>query len=280
MSVRSVFGIICLRLSSISDSALSSCFSGARIDLNAEDNAIALALAECSPRPYAELIKSNIPGPSSSRSARSAALRPSPPSTMKVSPIGPSTSNPTRVELSVQLEMLSQKPRSVKRKTPGSAEKDRPVLAKVPKLGASSSSLSTPVKKPEWTQSPPAEAPTVSSSQPHSRSVAKAKSLLGGAVEQPLAVMPLTVLNPPKNSVRSPSRRAKELKRKDPESKIGGDGDSLLLNFELATGAVSSILKDSDLERSKALPVDEALALSLQGVAFVSSYILSCLFPF
>ena len=29
--------------------------------------------------------------------------------------------------------------------------------------------------------------------------------------------------------------------------------------------AVSSILKDSDLGRSKALPVDEALALSLQG---------------
>ena len=68
--------------------------------------------------------------------------------------------------------------------------------------------------------------------------------------------------------------------RKDPESKIGGDGDSLLLNAELAVGAVSSILKDSDLERSKALPVDEALALSLQGVASVSSYILSCLFPF
>ena len=81
-------------------------------------------------------------------------------------------------------------------------------------------------------------------------------------------------------SVRSPSRRAEELKGKDPESKIGGDGDSLLLNTELTAGAVSSILKDSNLERSKALPVDEALALSLQGVASVSSYILWCLFPF
>ena len=80
-------------------------------------------------------------------------------------------------------------------------------------------------------------------------------------------------------SVRSPSRRAEELKRKDPK-KIDGDGDSLLLNVELAAGAVSSILKDSDLERLKALPVDEALALSLQGVASVSSFVLSCLFPF
>ena len=184
VSVRSVFGITCLRSSSISDSVLSSCFPGARIDLSAEDNAIVLALVECSPRPYAELIKSDIPGPSSSRSACSAALRPSPPSTMKVSPVGPSAANPTRGELLVQLETLSRKPRSVKRKSPGSAEKDRPVLAKVPKLGASTSSLSTPIRKPERAQSPPTEAPTVSSSQPHSRFAAKAKSLLGGAVEQ------------------------------------------------------------------------------------------------
>ena len=280
MSVCSVFGITCLRSSSISDSALSSCFSGARIDLNAEDNSIALALAECSPRPYAELIKSDIPGPSSSRSARSAALRPSPPSTMKVSPVGPYAANPTRGELLVQLETLSRKPRSVKRKTPGSAKKDRPDLAKVLKLGASSSSPSAPIRKPERAQSPPAEAPTVSSSQPHSRFAAKAKSLLGGAVKQPLAVTPLTVWNPPTKSVRSPSRRAEELKRKDPKSKIGGDGDSLLLNAELVAGVVSSILRDFDLERSKALPIDEALTLSLQGVASVSSYILSCMFPF
>ena len=68
--------------------------------------------------------------------------------------------------------------------------------------------------------------------------------------------------------------------RKDSESKIDDGGDSLLFNAELAAGAVSSILKDSDLERSNALPVDEALALSLQGVASVSSCILSCLFPF
>ena len=163
-------------------SALSTCFSGARIDLDAEDNAIALALAECSPRPYTELIKSDIPGPSSSRSARSAVLRPPPPSTMRVSPIGPSAAKPTKGELLAQLETLSRKPRSLKRKTPGSVEKDRPTLAKVPKLGASSSSPSTHVRKPEWAQSPPAEAPTDSSSQPRFGSAAKAKSLLGGVV--------------------------------------------------------------------------------------------------
>ena len=52
-----------------------------------------------------------------------------------------------------------------------------------------------------------------------------------------------------------------ELKRKDSET--GGDGNSLLLNAELAAGAVSSILKDSDLKKLSTMPVDEALALSL-----------------
>ena len=97
---------------------------------------------------------------------------------------------------------------------------------------------------------------------------------------EPLAVMPMTVWNPPTKSVRSPFPRAEELRRKDPESRISGDGDSLLLNAKLAADAVSSILKDFDLKRSSALPVDEALALSLQGVASVSSHTLSCLISF
>ena len=66
-----------------------------------------------------------------------------------------------------------------------------------------------------------------------------------------------------------------ELKKKGSET--GGDGDSLILKAELATGAVSSILKDSDLKRSGVLLVDKALALSLKGVASVSSHILSYL---
>ena len=99
MSVRSVFGITCVRSLNISDSASSSCFPGARIDLSAKDNVLALALAECPARPYAELIKSDIPGPSSLRSACSDALRPSPPATTRVSPTEPSASNPTRGEL-------------------------------------------------------------------------------------------------------------------------------------------------------------------------------------
>ena len=131
-------------------------------------------LAECPVRPYAELIKLDIPGPSSSRFARFAVLRSSPPSTMKVSPTGPSTAKPTKGELLARLETLSRKPRSVKRKALDSAKKDR--------LASSSS---------------PAKDPKVLSLQSRSESAAKAKGSSGRAAEQPLVVMPITVWNPP-----------------------------------------------------------------------------------
>ena len=250
-----------MRSLGISNSALFVCFLGVRPDLSPEDNVIAQELAECPPHPYTKLIKSDIPGPLSSRSNRSAALRPSPPSTMKASPLGPSAAKSTMGELLAMVETLSRKSWSVKRKTLDSVEKDHPAWGKVPKLGPSSSSLSTHVQMSGQALSPPAEVSKVLSSQPRSGSAAKVKGSSGRAVEQPLAVMPITVWNPPAQSVKPPSSRAEELKMKDSET--GGDGDSLLLNAEFATGAVLSILKDSDLKRLSALPVDEALALSL-----------------
>ena len=182
MSIRSILCITCVRSSNISDSAFPSCFPGARIDLSVEDNVIALALAECPARPYAELIKSNIPGPSNLRYSRSTASRPSPAPTMRVPPIGLSATTPTRGEILVQLGALSRKPRSAKRKNSSSTEKDRPILAKVQKLGASSSSPSTHVRKPKRAPSPPSEAPITLSSQPRSRSTAEAENRLGEVV--------------------------------------------------------------------------------------------------
>ena len=264
-----------MRLLGISNSALTSCLSGVQPDLSPEDNVIAQELAECSPRPYSELIRSDIPCPSSLRSTRSAALRPSPSSAMKFSHVGPSTAKPTKGELLARVETLSRKSWSVKRKTSDSVEKDRPAWGKVPKLGASSSSLSTYVRVSGQVLSPPAEVPKALSSKPRSGSAAKAKDSSGRTAEQPLEVMPITVWNPPAQSVKPPSSRAEEFKRKG--SKTDRDGDSLLLNAELTAGAISSILKDYDLKRSGTLPVKEALALSLQGVASVSSHILPCL---
>ena len=155
----------------------------------------------------------------------------------------------------------------MKRKKSSSTDKDRPVSVKVQKVGASPSSST---RRLERAHSPVAEAPMFMSSPPPSKPTVKVKNILGGAVEQPLAAMPITIWNPPSESARSPPRRAEKLKRKNMESKVDEDEDFLLVNAELAAGAISSVLKDSDLGRSKALPVDEALTLSLQGVASVS----------
>ena len=48
-----------------------------------------------------------------------------------------------------------------------------------------------------------------------------------------------------------------------------GSEDSLLSHAELAAGAVSSILRHSDLRKVEALSVEEALALLLQRTASV-----------
>ena len=54
----------------------------------------------------------------------------------------------------------------------------------------------------------------VTSSLPPSKPDVEAKNLLDGVVEQPLAVMSITVWNSPSESVRPPPRRVEELKRK------------------------------------------------------------------
>ena len=43
----------------------------------------------------------------------------------------------------------------------------------------------------------------------------------------------------------------------------------MLSHVELAAGAVSSIIRDSDLKKVDALSVEEALALTLRGIASV-----------
>ena len=236
--------------------------SGIRPNLSPEDKVIKRELAGCLPHAYSELIRSDIPGSSGSRSSHPATLRPTPPSVMKFSHEGPPVVKPTKGELLGQVETLSRRSRSVKRKTLDSHEKGRPSWVKVPKLGTSSSSPSTHVRVLGKALPPPAEVLRAPSLQPRSGSAAKAKDSSGRAVEPLLEVMPITVWSPPAQSAEPPYSRAEELRGKRPEA--NGDGDSLLFNVELAVGTVSSILRDSDLRRSGALPVEEALALSLQ----------------
>ena len=88
------------------------CLSGIRPNLSPEDKVIKRELAECIPRAYSELIRSDIPGSSGSRSSHPSTLRPSPPSIMKFSHDGPLVVKPTKGELLSRVETLSRRSRS------------------------------------------------------------------------------------------------------------------------------------------------------------------------
>ena len=236
-------------------------FSGIHPDLSLEDKIVKRKLSKCLPRAYSELIRSDILGSSSSRSSRPTTLKPSPPSVMKFSHDRPPVVKPTKGELQARVETLSRRSHCVKRKPMDSLEKGHPAWGKIPRLGTSSSSPSSHVRVQGQVLPPPAEVPRALSLQLHSSSTAKAKDSSGRAVEPPLEVMPITVWSPPAQSAEPPPSRAEELGRKRPEAY--GDGDSLLFNAKLAAGAISSVLRDSDLKISGALPVKEALSLYL-----------------
>ena len=115
-----------------------------------------------------------------------------------------------------------------------------------------------------------AEVPPVSCPLPSSEPVTEAGNPSGEDDDQPLAAMPIAVWNAPSDNAKSPPGKVAEPKRRKTKPEVGESEDSPLSNAELAAGAVSSILKDFDIGRSKELPVDEALALSFQGFASVS----------
>ena len=275
-------------------------------------------MEECSARSYAELIRSNIPSSSGLLPTRSTASRPSPLSTLGAFSFGPTAAAPTRGEILIHLGAASQKPRSVKRKNPSLSDTDRPVPAKVQKLGVSPPSLvrvpgrasppladvqnsgasppspphelertSSPlVEVQDWGAAPPSPVQEPEQALPtldltllsSPRPKVEAKGLSGADVAQPLTVLPMIVWNPSSDKNKSPPQRTTELERKKLKPKADANKNSLLSSVELAAGAISSILLESDVGSSKELSVDEALALSFQGMASVSLQLclLSC----
>ena len=157
--------------------------SGIHPDLSPEDRDVKWELAKCLPRAYSELIRSDIPGSSGSKSSRPSTLRPSPPSVMKFSHKRPPIFKPTKGELQARVETLSKRSRSVKRKSHDSLEKSHPTWGKAPRLGTSSSSPSTHVRVQRQVFPSSTEVPRAPSSQPHSASDAKAKDSSRRAAE-------------------------------------------------------------------------------------------------
>ena len=89
----------------------------------------------------------------------------------------------------------------------------------------------------------------------------------GRAAEPPLEVLPISVWSPTSQGTEPPPPIPDEV-GSDPFGAEGGE-DSLLSHMELTVGAVSSILRNSNLKKVGALSVEEALVLLLQGTAFV-----------
>ena len=83
----------------------------------------------------------------------------------------------------------------------------------------------------------------------------------GRSTELPLVVLPISIPSPLAQDFKCPFTK--------PEDEGSGcfgierEEDSLFANSELTTGAVSSILMDSDLRRADAMFVEDVLALSL-----------------
>ena len=135
--------------------------------------------------------------------------------------------------------MLAKKKRSVKRKPSSLLKGCPPARGKILKVGASSS---------------PSSAVGAGNSS-------------GRADEPPLEVLPISVWNPTSQGAVPPPAMPDEVTRNRDRFEAAMDEDSLLSHAELAAGAVSSIMRD--LRRVGALPVEEALALLLQGTASV-----------
>ena len=249
--------------------------SGIHPDLSPEDRVVNRKLAKCLPRAYSELIRSDIPGSSGSKSSRPSTLRPSPPSVMKFSHDRPPVVKPTKGRDSSSGGDIVPKVSKCEAKTSGLPERSHPTWGKAPRLWTSSSSPFAYVRAQGQVSPSPIEVQRAPSSQLLSTSAAKAKDSSRRAAEPPLEVMPISVWSPLTQSAEPPPAIAEDLGGKCPE--VDGNEDSLLSNAELAAGTISSIIRDSDLKRSGALPVEEALALSLKGVISVSSRVLICL---
>ena len=216
--------------------------SGARPDLSPEDEKVKRKLVKCAPLAYSELIRSDILGSSCARPARLHFLRSSPLSVMKhpilksssSSVSEPLTAKPTRGELRSRLEVLAKKKRSVKRKPLSSLEGCPSARGKTLKVGAS----------------------------PSPSSAVGAGDSLGRADEPPLEVLPISVWSPTSRGAAPPPIVPDEVTGNRDRSEAAGDEDSLLSHAKLAAGAVSSILRDSDLKRVGAF--DEYIKYSLK----------------
>ena len=207
--------------------------SGIRLDLSFKDKEVKQQLAKCLPRVCSNMIRSDIPGPSSVNPSPPPTLRPSLPSVTKPSHEGPSAVKPIWEELQARVESLAKKKRNFKHKAQDPTESSLVIRGKILRLGASSSpsiakEQGSPIQVPARGQAP--------SSMAEVSKVAGSKNPLGRTAEPPLEVLPISVQSPLAQNTQLPSTTSED----EGMDRFGteGDKDSLLTNSELAAGAL------------------------------------------
>ena len=169
------------------------------------------------------------------RSSPLSVIKPTIPKSSSPSVSEPLIAKPTRGELRSRLEVLVKKKRSLKRKPLSSPEGCPLALGMILKVGASSSRSFT----------------------------VGAGDSSGRADEPPLEVLPILIWSPTSQGAAPPSAMPDEVTGNRDRFEAVGDEDSLVSHADLTARAVSSILRDPDLKKVGALPVEEALALLL-----------------
>ena len=84
-----------------------------------------------------------------------------------------------------------------------------------------------------------------------------------------MEVLPIPVWSPASQGAAPPPAMPDEVMGNRDRFEAARDEDSLLSHAELAAGTFSFILRDFDLRRVGAQPVEEALTLLLQGTASI-----------
>ena len=174
---------------------------------------------------YSELIRLDIPRPSSVNPSRPPTLRPSLPFVMKPSCEGPSVVKPTQEELQARVESLAKKKRSVKRKVKAPPESSLAIRGKILRMGASSPPLTAKELGSSDQVLARGQAPP---SMVEVSKVAGQKNPSGRSAEPPLEVLPISIRSPSTQNTKLPPTTSED------EGRDGfgteGDEDSLLTN--------------------------------------------------
>ena len=168
------------------------------------DREVKRKLGKCHPRPYSDLIRSDIPDSSGVSPSCSPYLRSPLPLVMETSSEGPLAMKPTLEELQARVELLAKKRRSAKRKAQAPPESSHLTWGKIPKLGTSvqpspakerGSHAQVRVRGQALPSS--AEVSEVAGVQRRSSSTARGKGSSRRAVGPPLKVLPIFIWSPP-----------------------------------------------------------------------------------